>query len=106
MTDWHPTAAKYLRQAALEDGAANSVPELAKRLRYPAVASAGLQAVQPFSLETCGRLGDGTLQVLHAAWQRLQECRADARGWKGIWQFQRWLALLSCDLQRSLFEAE
>ena len=62
--------------------------------------------MQPFSLETYGRLGDGTLQVLHAAWQRLQECRADARGWKGIWQFQRWLALLSCDLQRSLFEAE
>ena len=77
-----------------------------RRRRYPAVASAGLQAVQPFSLETYGRLGDGMLQVLHAAWQRLQECRDDARGWTGIWQFQRWLALLNCDLQRSLFEAE
>ena len=102
----HPTAAKYLRQAALEDGAANDMAEAAKRLRYPAVASAGLHAVQPFSLEAFGRLGDGALQVLHTAWQRLQERRSDARGWKGIGIFQRWLSLLSCDLQRSLFEAE
>jgi len=51
-------------------------------------------------------LGDGALQILHAAWQRLQESRSEARGWKGVWQFQRWLSLISCDLQRSLFEAE
>ena len=93
-------------QAAVEDGAANCAAELAKRLRYPAVAAAGLQAVQPFSVETFGRLGDGSLQVLHAAWQRLQERRREARGWKGLWMFHRWLALLSCVLQRSFFEAE
>ena len=62
--------------------------------------------MQPFSVETFGRLGDGALQLLHTAWQRLQERRTEARGWKGVWQFQRWLALISCDLQRSHFEAE
>ena len=46
------------------------------------------------------------MRARHAAWQRQQERRADARGWKGALQFQRWLALFSCDLQRSLFEAE
>ena len=27
-------------------------------------------------------------------------------GWKGVWEFQQWLVLISCDLQRFLFEAE
>jgi len=73
---------------------ANSFAEVAKRLRCPAVALAGLQAVQPCSLEM-GRFGDGALQVLHAAWQRLHERRSDCRGWKGVWQSQRWLSCLA-----------
>ena len=59
-----------------------------------------------FSVETFGRLGDGSLQLLHAAWQRIQERRSEARGWQGVWMFQRWLSLLVCDPVRSLIEAQ
>ena len=53
----HPCADKYVRQAAVQDGAALRVAETGKRSRYPAVASAGLDAAEPFAVKTFGRLG-------------------------------------------------
>ena len=53
----HPLAAKYLRRAATTDGAASATAEAAKRVRYPALAAAGLRSVVPFAVEFFGRLG-------------------------------------------------
>eukprot|EP00973_Karenia_brevis_P064441 8952568-Karenia_brevis.AAC.1 len=44
------------------DGAAAAVAEEAKWCRYPASADAGLLAVEPFAMETFGRLGPGALK--------------------------------------------
>ena len=101
----HPCAAKYLTQAAVADGEAARVAEAAKRVRYPPLAEAGLQAVEPFAVETFGRLGASALRFLHAARQRAVERDGLLRGWAGVAMFQRWLGLLSCSLQASLFEA-
>ena len=101
----HPRAQKYRARAAEEDGAAARIAEQAKRTRYPARAEAGLLAVRPFAVESFGRLGPGALRLLREAWQRLAEADDRVRGWTGQAVFQRWLALLSAELQRGLFDA-
>jgi hypothetical protein len=101
----HPGVAKYCRRAALIDGHAASVAEGAKRVRYPAVAAAGLQEVVPFAVEKYGRLGPAARRLLAQARHRLSEADERLRGWAGAALLQRWQALLSCSLQRSLHEA-
>ena len=101
----HPLAVKYAAQAARSDGAAARIAEASKRERYPASAAAGLQAVVPFAVETFGRLGSSALRLLHGARQRAIERDELLRGWAGTAMFQRWLCLLSCGLQTSLFTA-
>ena len=101
----HPGVAKYRRRAALQDGHAASVAESAKRQRYPAVAAAGLQEVVPFAVETYGRFGPSARRLLSQARHRLSESDERLRGWAGAALLQRWQALLSCSLQRSLYEA-
>ncbi|CAE8717627.1 unnamed protein product, partial [Polarella glacialis] len=102
LTVRHPRASKYRSQAARMDGAAALTAEAAKRIRYPAVAVAGLLAVEPFCVESFGRLGLAALALLHRARQRaaLRE-NGGLRGWAGIATFNRWLALLSCSAQFS-----
>ena len=97
---------KYLGRAAVADGAAAAIAEAAKRVRYPALASEGLLAAEPFCVETFGRLGPAALRLLHGARQRAAE-RDPARlgGWAGSALLGRWMALLSCDLQKALFES-
>ena len=101
----HPRARKYVTDSAAQDGAAARTAERHKRERYPAEASAGLHTVLPFAVETFGRLGPGALDLLRAAHQRAMERDSTLRGWAGSALFARWLALLSCELQRSLFDA-
>ena len=101
----HPRAQKYLRRAASTDGAAATEAEGAKRQRYPAVAEAGLPAVTPFALESFGRFGTSAYRLLHEARQRAAERDAGLRDWAGSKLMSRWLALLSCSLQRSLYHA-
>eukprot|EP00973_Karenia_brevis_P077584 10781225-Karenia_brevis.AAC.1 len=79
--------------------------EEAKRVRYPAVAAAGLRAVEPFAVESFGRLGKGALRLLHRARQRALERDSTLRGWAGVALFNRWLGVLSCSLQQSMFDA-
>ncbi|CAE8698950.1 unnamed protein product [Polarella glacialis] len=98
-----------------EDGEAAEKPDstllvplflmAAKCERYPAVASEGLLAAEPFCTESFGRLGPAALRLLHAARQRAAEREPNLRGWAGIACFNRWLALLSCELQRAMFDA-
>ena len=101
----HPRAQKYRGRAARADGAAARIAEAAKRVRYPANAQAGLLEVQPFAIETFGRLGPGALKLLRSARQRVVEADQTLRGWAGVALFNRWLSLLSVALQRSLFES-
>ena len=101
----HPRAVKYVQRAAVNDGAAAAVAEAAKCSRYPAVAAAGLRPVVPFALETYGRLGPSAQRLLRQASARAIERDERLRGWAAQALSQRWLALLSCDLQRSQFEA-
>jgi hypothetical protein len=101
----HPGVVKYRQRAALVDGHAASVAEGAKRQRYPALAAAGLQEVIPFAVETYGRLGPSACRLLKQARHRLAEGDARFRSWAGAALLQRWQALLSCALQRSLHEA-
>ena len=69
----HPRAAKYLLQSATVCGAAAQLAEANKRERYPAVAAAGLQAVEPFCVKSFGRLGPAAVQLLRSAGQRVAE---------------------------------
>jgi hypothetical protein len=101
----HPRAQKYRAQAAVRDGAAAKAAERAKRLRYPAVASAGLLPAEPFAVETFGRIGPASLQLLHCARQRRVEADASLRGWAGCALFQRWLCVVSVSLQHALFDS-
>ena len=101
----HPGVAKYRAQAARLDGHAAAVAERAKRLWYPALAAAGLPEVVPFAVETYGRLGPSARRLLAQARHRLAEADERFRGWAGTALLQRWQALLSCALQRSLYEA-
>ena len=59
----------------------------------------------PFAVETFGRLGPSARRLLDAARHRVVESDARMRGWAGVALLQRWQALLSCQLQRSLYEA-
>ena len=101
----HPRARKYRARAAAEDGAAAKLAERAKRLRYPAVAAAGLLPAEPSAVETFGRLGPAALELLHKARQRRVEADRSLRGWAGCALFQRWLAVLSVSLQLAIFES-
>ena len=102
----HPIARKYLARAAREDGAAAAIAAAAKRVRYPAMPDDGLLAVEPFCVETFGRLGPDALRMLRDARQRIAEREGGAlRGWAGAALSQRWFALLSCELQRSMHDA-
>ena len=95
-----------MRQAAARDGAAATMAPEAKRLRYPALPADGLLAVEPFCVETYGRLGVDAIRLLRAARQRVAEREGGhLRGWAGTALFQRWLSLLSCELQRSLHDS-
>ncbi|CAE8603708.1 unnamed protein product, partial [Polarella glacialis] len=105
LTVRHPRALKYVARAAFSDGVASQVAEAAKRERYPASAADGLLVAEPFCIESFGRLGPASLRLLHAARQRAVERDSNLRGWAGVASFSRWLALLSCELQRALFEA-
>jgi len=71
------------------------------------LASAGLFAVEPFCIETFGRLGPGAIRLLHSARQRLlvSDDSQAIRSWAGVALYQRWLALISCELQRSMHDA-
>ncbi|CAE8600843.1 unnamed protein product, partial [Polarella glacialis] len=88
-----------------ENSASKQPTAAAKRERYSAVASEGLLAAEPFCIESFGRLGPAALRFLHAARQRAAEREPNLRGWAGIACFNRWLALLSCELQRAMFDA-
>ena len=101
----HPKAAKYRARACQLDGAAAGVAEAAKLARYPDLAAAGLLAAVPFAVETYGRMGPGARRLLAAARQRVAELDERMQGWAVVALSQRWQALLSCDLQRSLHEA-
>ena len=102
----HPRALKYLHRAASEDGAVAAIAEEAKRIRYPALPAAGLLAAEPFCVETFGRLGKGSLRLLRQAHGRMVEQHGpELHGWAGAAIFNRWLALLSCELQRALHDA-
>ena len=101
----HPCAQKYLRRAAVVDGAAAAVAEQAKRTRYPAVPDAGLTAVVPFAIETFGRLGPSALDLLHEARQRVAERDHRFSSWAGGGLFQRWLSLLACARARGMFDS-
>ena len=101
----HPCAAKYVRQAGAQDGAALRLAEAGKRSRYPAVAAAGLDAVEPFAVETFGRLGPNAVRLLRTARQQAAEQQAPYARWTGTALHQKWLASLSCSLQQALYEA-
>ena len=101
----HPCAAKYVRQAGAQDGAALRLAEAGKRSRYPAVAAAGLDAVEPFAVETFGRLGPNAVRLLRTARQQAAERQAPYARWAGPALHQKWLASLSCSLQQALYEA-
>ena len=101
----HPRAAKYVAHAAAADGAAAQIAEVGKRERCPAVAGAGLQAVEPFCVESFGRLGPAALRLLRAAGQRAAEHGPFGAGWASAALQARWLARLSCALHKGLYEA-
>ena len=96
---------KYVRRAAVMDGAAASIAEAAKHVRYPTNAAAGLRAVVPFAAESFGRLGPSALRFLPQAKTRATERDVRLRGWAAQACAQRWFALLNCELQRAQFEA-
>ena len=91
----HPCADKYVRQAAVQDGAALRLAETGKRSRYPAVASAGLEAVEPLAVETFGRLGPNAVRLLRTAWQHAAEQQPVYARWAGPAMHQKWLAAIS-----------
>jgi len=63
-------------------------------------------ASRQFAVETFGRLGLDALQVLRQAQQRaVERDQATLGGWAGAALFNRWLALISCELQRSLHDS-
>jgi len=101
----HPRAQKYRARAREQDAAAARIAEQAKRVRYPARPEAGLLAAEPFAMETFGRLGPNALKLLREAEQRAAELDPALRGWTRQALRQRWLALLSVQLQRGLHEA-
>ena len=100
----HPRAQKYRARAALVDGAAAAEAERNKRARYPASADAGLSAVEPFVLESFGRLGPAALQLLGDARQRVAE-RRGARSVTRDGVAHRWFALLQSQLLQAQHEA-
>ena len=53
----HPRASKYVQEASQVDGGAATQAERQKRQRYPARPEAGLQAAEPFCVESFGRFG-------------------------------------------------
>ena len=102
----HPRAQKYLARASRVDGAAAAIAAQAKRARYPSLPEEGVVAAEPFCVETFGRLSPDALQLLRDARLRIAEREGGPlRGWASLALFQRWLAQLSCELQRALHEA-
>ena len=101
----HPRATHLLRHAADRDGSAAAAGEAIKLDRYPAVPSAGLEAVLPFGIETFGRLGPSALRVLREARQRIQASDSRFNGFLGLALAQRWHARLQCALISGLFSA-
>ena len=98
-----PYRADLLAQAAAGDGVAARRGEEDKLADYPAVPDAGLDAVQPFVLESFGRLGQCAQDMLRHLRQRLAEEAPHLRGWAGHALYNRWLAQLSVALQESHF---
>jgi len=100
-----PHAVAVLSAAAGADGAAAAIGEAAKRAAYPAVPDAGLAAVDPFVLETFGRLGPAALDLLRDLRQRLAERSPALRGWAGVALAARWHAQINVALHLALFDA-
>ena len=104
-----PHRANLLIRAAAEDGVAARRGEEDKLADYPAVPDAGLDAVQPFVLESFGRLGSCAQDLLQRMRQRLAESagvgHTPLRGWAGLALYDRWLAQLSVALQEGHFAA-
>ena len=101
----HPRANRYRRRAAREDGYAARCGEADKLAAYPAVPDAGLDTVQPFALESFGRLGPAALSLLRSLRQRLAEAAPALRGWAGRAVQERWHAQLSVALHTAQFAA-
>ena len=65
----HAPANHYLRRSAVRDAAAAEAGEADKRERYPADPDAALPEVEPFVLESFGRLGPAAVDLLREARQ-------------------------------------
>ncbi len=50
-------------------------------------------------------MGPAAIGTLHAARQRLMERRPELRGWAGVALYNRWYAMISCNLVLVLFDA-
>ena len=70
---------------------------------YIYIAYTDIDAVQPFVLESFGRLGQCAQDMLRHLRQRLAEEAPHLRGWAGHALYNRWLAQLSVALQESHF---
>ena len=102
----HPRARAFVTRAAEQDGFAASFGEQEKFDRYPAIPHAGLEAVQPFGMETFGRLGREASSLLRSARRRIEE-RVGIRGgnWLGAAMHNRWLAQLNVALHLGMWDS-
>ena len=73
--------------------------------RYIRFSSAALSAVEPFGVETFGRLGFHALALLRAARRRVAERLPRSQRWVSACLHARWLGQLSVALQGGLFDA-
>ena len=92
-------------RASEQDGYAAAYGEEDKLARYPAVPAAALEAVQPFAVETFGRLGSLASALLRECRGRIMERIGASNFWLGHALQARWLAQINVALQNGLFDS-
>ena len=100
----HPRAARYVAEAAERDGFAARTGDADKLDRYPAIPAAGLEAVQPFSIESFGRLSSGATTLLRACRRRSEERVGASSSWIASALHARWLAQVNVALNLGYFD--
>ena len=102
----YPLADAHVVRAAEEDGYAAHEGEREKFERYPAIASEGLAAVQPFGMESFGRFGYEASLLLRSARRRVEERSISRYGtWLSIALHARWMAQLNVALIAGMFDS-
>jgi hypothetical protein len=99
----HPMASAYQPSASSRDGAAASVAEEKKLLRYPA---RGGRSVVPFAMETWGRLGPSAEELMQTlASEATRHARRRGNDATAGAFLRRWRATLDAVLQKSMAKA-